>query len=130
MGLVTGGEDALSSIIPFDNPKHPRLPSNRFPSGGRAGGLTKVAQVAWITGKYLYKYRKKWLAGGLALSVGASTLFQNNAIQKPSRSNNQFNKTYNRRGGRFNKRKVSNCSCKRRWRSKRSNDSFRGYGRR
>ncbi len=118
MGLVTGGEDALQSIIPFDNPKHPRLPSNRFPAAGRTGTIYKAAQVAWITGKYLYKFRKKWLVGGLALSVGGSTLFNRDGKIPTQSPAPKFNKTRNRFGGRTNydskyKRHRRRCDCTR-----------------
>ncbi len=103
---------ALESIIPFDAPKHPRLPYNQFPKGGRTGALTKALQVAWISGKYLYKYRKKWLAVGLALSVSASTLFQN--PNAPKNVPNKFNQTRNRRGRNGYRGRVKqgyNCKC-------------------
>ncbi len=110
MTIVTSSSDALIDIIPFDNPKHPRLPSNRFPSGGRAGALTQAARVAWITGKYLYKYRKKWIAGGLALSMTGAALFNRDAVPKgkPTGYPNTFRQTHyrQRRGA-----KRRRCKC-------------------
>ncbi len=112
MTLVSGSQDALMDIIPFDVPKHPRLPANRFPKGGRAGTLTQVARTAWITGKYLYKYRKKWLAGGLALSVSASTLFQNAQKDIPVRNPNTFPQARYRLGGStFRSKFKHKCFC-------------------
>ncbi len=114
MPLAISDVDVIESLIPFDNPKHPRLPANRFPSSGRAGTIVQGARVAWITGKYLYKFRKKWLAMGLALSVGGSTLFQRDAKIPPGSIPNKFNKTYNRyrRGSNKYQRKHSYCRCR------------------
>ncbi len=116
MTLMTSTSDALIDIIPFDNPKHPRLPSNTFPKGGRAGALTQAARLAWITGKYVYKHHKRWLAGGLALSVSSSVLFNRNGQNVPTRKSNPFGKTYNRFGRstyrRYNKYNTNKHRCK------------------
>ncbi len=104
---------AIESIIPFDSPKHPRLPYNCFPKGGRAGAVETAARVAWITGKYLYKYHRKVLAGALFIG-GATSLFQ--GTRDTSRApNNKFNKTRGRfRRRTLRRRKVCKCHMQRR----------------
>ncbi len=130
MTLAVSTSDPLLDVIPFDAPKHPRLPFNRFPKGGRAGALTQAARVAWITGKYLYKYRKKWLAGGLALSMSSAALFNRDgqvpiryAPRKPYQARSGFQRsTY--RGRKFRKHSCpSGCVRKRSFQS--YNRSFR-----
>ncbi len=116
MTLMISTSDPLLDVIPFDVPKHPRLPANRFPKSGKAGTIVQGARVAWITGKYLYKFRKKWLAMGLALSVGGSTLFQDGKVPK-STPTGKFNKTYSRYNGRSNFNKFNRshrCRCPKR----------------
>ncbi len=123
MTIVMGAQDALESIIPFDTPKHPRLPANRFPKGGKAGTIVQAGRVAWITGKYLYKYRKKWLAMGLALSVSTS-LYKQDASVPSGNVPNKFHKTYPGRGRGFSQRSKFNkhfCKC----RPKRRFNNFR-----
>ncbi len=92
MPLMVNEGNAIEAIIPFDSPKHPRLPANRFPGGGRAGALTQAARVAWISGKYLYKYHKKWLASGFGLALSTS-LF----ARSPQNGHGPVSKRFNAR---------------------------------
>ncbi len=115
MPIVMRDLDALESIIPFDNPKHPRLPGNKFPKGGKAGLVVQAGRVAWITGKYLYKYHKKAMLASIGLSTGLF-LSQSNierATQSPSKF--QVSQTRSRRGRRFKRRykqqRAHCCKC-------------------
>ncbi len=102
---------ALESIIPFDAPKHPRLPYNRFPKSGKAGLVTTAGRVVWISGKYLYKYHKKGLAAAL-FAGGATSILTSQP--KSKRGQNTFNQTYNRfRGSSSRSRQFGKSNCKR-----------------
>ncbi len=124
MPLMVNEGNAIESIIPFDNPKHPKLPSNRFPSSGKAGVVMQAARVAWITGKYLYKFRKKWLAAGMALST--TSLFQgkpseNGGTVQQVTSSGKFSKTHpgqfrSAKRGRVKQQCPCRCCSKRRLR--------------
>ncbi len=113
MTIMVNEGSILESVIPFDSPKHPRLPYNRFPKAGKAGLVTTVGRVAWISGKYLYKYHKKGLAAALFVG-GATSLFTGtrNGSRAP---NNKFYKTHRRYSrsayGRRSKRKRC-CKCR------------------
>ncbi len=119
--------NALESIIPFDNPKHPRLPANRFPKVGKAGIVVTAGRVAWITGKYLYKYHRKALFASVGLSAGLFVSRPNeNGAKVPLRKiPNKFNQTYSGRRGRFKRRskfhkRYCHCRPKRRFNNVRS----------
>ncbi len=120
MAIMVNEGNALEAIIPFDSPKHPRLPANRFPKAGKAGLVVQAGRVIWITGKYLYKYRKKWLAFGGTLASGGLYLTRpngNGAVPKRKPTRDKFNKAYPRyRGGsqrsyRFDKHVCKRCRC-------------------
>ncbi len=103
MTLAQPAQDVLESLIPFDNPKHPRLPGNRFPKSGKAGLVVTAGRIVYITGKYLYKYHRKALFASVGLSAGlftGDTILKRAPVRKRSPSDSSFNQAYSRYGRR------------------------------